>query len=166
MLFYALLISINVKFMKVLMVCLGNICRSPIAQGILESKIKKYQLVGWEVDSAGTSGWHDGEAPDQRAIMTAQRNGVHIATQTSRKITKNDLDYYDLILAMDSSNYQDIIAICSTESQKNKVQLIMNYQFPDKNMAVPDPYYDNRFEEVFDLLDSATEQLIKSYITG
>lgn len=150
--------------MKILMVCLGNICRSPIAQGILESKINKYQLHGWQVDSAGTSGWHDGEGPDPRAVSAAFKNDVDIAGQISRKLTKDDLDFYDLILPMDSSNYQDIIKMCGTDEQKDKVKLVMNYLYPGKNMAVPDPYYDDRFDEVYELLDAALEQLIGIHI--
>lgn len=146
--------------MKILMVCLGNICRSPIAQGILETKIKASNLPGWEVDSAGTSGWHDGEGPDPRAIKAAKGKGVDISSQISRKITLYDLDHFDLILAMDSSNYQDILRLCTSEIQKNKVKLLMNYPFPSKNMAVPDPYYDGKFNEVFELLDTAIEALV------
>ncbi|MEY3421046.1 MAG: hypothetical protein RIR48_1335, partial [Bacteroidota bacterium] len=86
--------------MKILMVCLGNICRSPIAQGILEKKISEKNL-DWYVDSAGTSGWHDGEPPDARAISAAHRQGTDISTQVSRKITPHDIRHFDLILAMD-----------------------------------------------------------------
>ena len=147
--------------MKILMVCLGNICRSPIAQGILEEKIKTYGL-NWEVDSAGTSGWHDGERPDSRAIATSRINEVDISRQTSRKINKKDLDYYDHILVMDSANYQDVLKICQTEAQKSKVNLITNFKYPHKNIAVPDPYYNDRFDEVFQLLDDAIDGLIKT----
>ncbi len=142
------------------MVCLGNICRSPIAQGILDAKIKAANLYGWEADSAGTSGWHDGEGPDPRAVKAAKAKGIDISSQISRKITLNDLEHFDLILAMDSSNYQDILRLCTSEIQKNKVKLLMNYPFPSKNMAVPDPYYDGKFNEVFELLDTAIEALV------
>ncbi|HMR87923.1 MAG TPA: low molecular weight protein-tyrosine-phosphatase [Saprospiraceae bacterium] len=145
--------------MKILMVCLGNICRSPIAQGILEEKIKIYKL-DWQVDSAGTSGWHDGEHPDRRAILQSQKHNVDISNQISRKFTINDLDYYDHILVMDSANYQDVMKICKTESQKSKVNLITNFKYPYKNIAVPDPYYNDKFDEVFQLLDDAIEGLI------
>lgn len=145
--------------MKILMVCLGNICRSPIAQGILEEKIKIYKL-DWQVDSAGTSGWHDGEHPDRRAILESYKHNVDISNQISRKFTINDLDYYDHILVMDSANYQDVMKICKTESQKSKVNLITNFKYPYKNIAVPDPYYNDKFDEVFQLLDDAIEGLI------
>lgn len=147
--------------MKILMVCLGNICRSPIAQGILESKIARLGLP-WQVDSAGTSGWHDGEGPDLRAVELCKTRGLDISRQVSRKLTAKDLDHYDLILAMDSSNYQEITAICHTQTQHNKVRLILNYLYPHKNMAVPDPYYNGRFGEVYDLLDEAIDSLVDS----
>jgi protein-tyrosine phosphatase len=150
--------------MKILMVCLGNICRSPLAHGILEKKIKAYKLTDWYVDSAGTSGWHDGESPDIRAIQIAKKHNFDISRQVSRKISGQDLETFDLILAMDSSNYQDILALCSNEEQKAKVKLIMNYADPGRNISVPDPYYNNRFEEVVIMLDDAIEELIASYL--
>lgn len=149
--------------MKILMVCLGNICRSPIAQGIMTSKIKEKKL-NWEVDSAGTSGWHNGERPDPRAVLACKSKGIDIADQISRTLISNDLDYYDLILAMDSANYQDIIKMCSSETQKLKVKLIMNFKHPGMNMAVPDPYYDGKFDQVFDLLNDAMDEVIRSLV--
>ncbi len=146
--------------MKILMVCLGNICRSPLAHGILEKKIKEHGLTDWHVDSAGTSGWHDGESPDIRAIQVAKNHNIDISEQISRKITKQDLDTFDLILVMDSSNYQDVQKLCNNDVQKSKVKLIMNYSEPGRNISVPDPYYNNRFEEVIAMLDNAIEELI------
>ena len=143
------------------MVCLGNICRSPMAQGILEDKIKKYKLKNWEVDSAGTSGWHDGEAPDNRAIKAAKGHGIDISQQVSSKLSKKDFDYYDLILAMDSSNYTEIQRLCPSNESCDKVHLMLNYLHPNSNMAVPDPYYDGKFDEVFKLLDNGIESFIK-----
>ncbi|MCZ2101269.1 MAG: low molecular weight phosphotyrosine protein phosphatase [Chitinophagales bacterium] len=148
--------------MKILMVCLGNICRSPLAHGILDKKIVEHSLTDWEVDSAGTSGWHSGEAPDSRAIQVAKTHNMDISQQVSRKITKQDLKSYDLILTMDSSNYQDVMNLCENDMQREKVKLVMNYAYPGKNMSVPDPYYDNRFEEVVEMLDIAIEELIAS----
>lgn len=149
--------------MKILMVCLGNICRSPIAQGIMTSKIKEKKL-NWEVDSAGTSGWHNGERPDPRAVLACKSKGIDIADQISRTLISDDLDYYDLILAMDSANYQDIIKMCSSEPQKLKVKLIMNFKHPGMNMAVPDPYYDGKFDQVFELLSDAMDDVIRSLV--
>lgn len=145
------------------MVCLGNICRSPMAQGILEQKIEKYHLQSWEVDSAGTSGWHDGEAPDNRAIATSMKHGIDISKQISRRITKDDFEYFDLILAMDASNYQDVKSMCLDSQYHHKIKMLMNFRYPDRNMAVPDPYYDGKFSQVFDLLDDGLDYLIKPY---
>lgn len=148
--------------MKVLMVCLGNICRSPLAEGILQDKIKNKGL-DWDVDSCGTSGFHNGEKPDSRSIEVARKKGVDINYKRSRQLTRNDLDSFDLILAMDSSNYNDILNLCSNEEQKKKVKLILNYAFPGENRAVPDPYYHGSFEEVYEMIDQACEALINEY---
>ncbi len=146
------------------MVCLGNICRSPLAHGILERKIAENALLGWKVDSAGTSGWHNGEAPDNRAIQVALKNGFDISGQISRKITVQDFNDYDLILTMDTSNYNDVLRLCTNDTQRNKVRLIMNYLYPDKNISVPDPYYNDRFDEVVTMLDQAINELIASVL--
>jgi protein-tyrosine phosphatase len=148
--------------MKILMVCLGNICRSPMAHGIMEDRIRKYQLP-WEVDSAGTSGWHNGENPDSRAVSFCLSKNVDISHYISRKFVPEDLENFDIILAMDSSNYQDIIKHCRDESQAKKVQLIMNYTFPGKNIAVPDPYYDGSFSRVYHLLTDAIDAFVNEY---
>lgn len=145
--------------MRVLMVCLGNICRSPLAQGILQNKINQSGL-NWEVDSAGTSRWHLGEKPDPRSITTARHHGIDISKQRARQILKEDLDRFDLILAMDSSNYNDILRLASQKSEKAKIELMLNYSFPGENRAVPDPYFDGGFDHVFDLLDDACDKLI------
>ena len=141
------------------MVCLGNICRSPLAQGILQNKINQSGL-NWEVDSAGTSRWHLGEKPDPRSITTARHHGIDISKQRARQILKEDLDRFDLILAMDSSNYNDILRLASQKSEKAKIELMLNYSFPGENRAVPDPYFDGGFDHVFDLLDDACDKLI------
>ena len=146
--------------MKILMVCLGNICRSPLAQGVLETKLAEKQL-DWVVDSAGTSAWHAGEAPDPRSIAIAKENGIDISQQKARKFNPQDFQDFDLILAMDSSNYYDIIRQAPDEEAKSRVHLIMNYAFPGENRAVPDPYYDGSFQRVFDLLESACSQFIE-----
>jgi protein-tyrosine phosphatase len=141
------------------MVCLGNICRSPIAQGVLEKKIREKKL-DWIVDSVGTSGWHDGEAPDDRAIKATKAVGIDISKQISRKITPDDLDYFDVILTMDSSNYLDVINLCKTPLQKDKVSHMLNFLRPGRNEAVPDPYYHDNFAEVVELLDDAMDAFI------
>lgn len=146
--------------MRVLMVCLGNICRSPLAEGILKNKINKKAL-SWEVDSAGTSAWHVGELPDARSIAVAKENNIDITDQRARQFHREDLEKFDLILAMDSSNYQNILNLASTEQQKEKVKMIMNFAKPGYNQNVPDPYYgEDGFQEVYDMLEEACEAII------
>ncbi|MEL6865876.1 MAG: low molecular weight protein-tyrosine-phosphatase [Bacteroidota bacterium] len=150
--------------MKILMVCLGNICRSPLAEGIMYHKIQQ-QGLDWEVDSAGTGYWHVGEAPDQRSILVASKNGIDISQQKARQFDAADLNRYDLIYAMDASNYRNIIRAANSEEQEAKVDFILNMSRPGYNQAVPDPYYggDQGFEEVFRLLDEACEAIIEKY---
>jgi len=157
------LLSKNKRRMKILMVCLGNICRSPLAEGILKAKIKERGL-DWEVDSAGTGGWHTGEQPDPRSIQTARRHGIDITDQGARKLRPDDLKNFDLILAMDESNRSDILRLAETEAQQRKVEMIMNFLNPLSDQDVPDPYWDdNGFEAVFQMLDGACEALIEKY---
>lgn len=149
--------------MKILMVCLGNICRSPLAEGILRHKIKEHGL-DWEVDSAGTGNWHVGQPPDARSIQTARNYGLDITTQRARQFIGKDLDRYDLILAMDTSNYQNILRLAQTEEHRKKVRLILNYVYPDRNQSVPDPYWDdNGFDQVYKMLLNACEHVIKAH---
>ena len=148
--------------MRIIMVCLGNICRSPLAQGILEKKIKDHGL-DWKVDSAGTSGWHDGEKPDFRSIEVALKNGIDISHQRSRRFVKEDFEVFDIIVAMDSSNYSNILKIDEDATSVNKVKLLMNFTFPEQNRQVPDPYYNDSFEECFELIDKACSDIIQKY---
>jgi protein-tyrosine phosphatase len=138
---------------KILMVCLGNICRSPLAEGILRSKLTSNHLV----DSAGTGGWHAGELPDIRSIEIAQKKGLDITNQRARKFSVNDFSEFDLIYAMDNSNLKDILQLAPDENSKNKVHLILNEVYSNKNMDVPDPYYGgiDGFEKVYNMLDTA-----------
>ena len=147
--------------MKVLMVCLGNICRSPLAEGILKVKAKEKGL-DWEVDSAGTSGWHVGELPDRRSIAVAKQNGIDIMDQRSRQVHPSDFENYDLILAMDASNYNELKKQATTE-QTQKIKMILNYSYPNENRRVPDPYYEGGFELVFQLLEQACGKIIEEY---
>jgi protein-tyrosine phosphatase len=144
--------------MKVLIVCLGNICRSPIAEGLLTYKINTEGL-DWTVDSAGTSGWHDGESPDPRAIKICRKHGIDISAQRSRKITNEDYLNFDLILAMDMHNLRDIQKLCPDDAYISKVKLFMDYS-DDPSSIVPDPYYDNKFDLVYDMIDGALDALI------
>ena len=144
------------------MVCLGNICRSPLAQGIMEQYVQQRGL-DWTVDSAGTSGWHNGNPPDARSIAIARLHGIDISHQRSRLLVVEDLDNFDLILAMDSSNYQNILNLDVDKIHADKIKLILNYVYPTRNMAVPDPYYDNGFENVYNLLDKAILEIVKEH---
>ena len=144
---------------KILMVCLGNICRSPLAEGVLKSKVNSDVIV----DSAGTAAYHTNELPDSRSIEIALLNRIDISNQRARKVTTKDLDYYDFIYAMDKENYNNLLAIAQNNEQKAKIHMIMNELYPDKNIDVPDPYYggEKGFSEVFNMLDKATDEIIK-----
>lgn len=148
--------------MKILMVCLGNICRSPIADGLLRYKFLKNKL-NYFVDSAGTSDLHVGQRPDSRMCETALSFGVDISDLRARKFIVKDFDQFDIIYAMDQSNYQNILKLARSDEDKMKVKLILNEIDPDKNLEVPDPYYGGKkgFIEVFNLLDLATDKIIE-----
>ncbi|UKN01898.1 low molecular weight phosphotyrosine protein phosphatase [Paracrocinitomix mangrovi] len=154
--------------MKILMVCLGNICRSPIAEGILRQKLKDGGFSHVATDSAGTSAFHVGEAPDRRMRATAKQNGVDIDDLRARQFVPADFDHFDIIYAMDQSNYNNIMSLAQTEDEKDKVKMILNEVNPSSNEAVPDPYYggDEGFQHVFDLLDEATDVIIEKYVKG
>jgi len=142
------------------MVCLGNICRSPLAHGILQKAIDSKSL-DWSVDSAGTSSFHSGELPDSRSVEVARENGIDITNQRSRVFEKEDFSRFDLILAMDSSNYQNILKLASSEADRKKVNLLLNYKFPGENRAVPDPYYEGGFQSVYNMIEEAVFELIQ-----
>jgi len=119
------------------------------------------------VDSAGTGSWHVGHAPDKRSISTAKKNGINITNQKGRQFTKEDFDIFDYIFVMDSTNYRDVIHLAQKETQKEKVQLILDVLFPNENVDVPDPYYGtvNGFDMVYQMLDEACEVIAKKLIT-
>ncbi|WP_452596969.1 low molecular weight protein-tyrosine-phosphatase [Pontimicrobium sp. MEBiC01747] len=139
---------------KILMVCLGNICRSPLAEGILKSKLPEDSFF---VDSAGTSNYHIGEKPDKRSIAIARDYGIDINNQRGRQFTTIDFDRFDYIYAMDNSNYKNIIRLARNNQDKNKVKLILNESVPGENLDVPDPYYggEEGFNNVYIMLDEA-----------
>jgi protein-tyrosine phosphatase len=149
--------------MKLLFVCLGNICRSPLAEGIMKHKIAELGL-DWEVDSAGTGGWHAGDLPDSRSIQVAQKHGVDLTYQRARKLRSIDYEAFDRIYVMDSMNYQDVKRLAN-EDEYHKIELIMNEVEPHRNINVPDPYYGegDGFEHVFQMLDRACDAIIKKY---
>jgi protein-tyrosine phosphatase len=140
---------------KILMVCLGNICRSPLAEGIMRSKLSNDFIV----DSAGTGGWHAGELPDKRSIATAKNKGLDITHQRARQFKISDFESFEYIYVMDNSNYKDVIALAPNEEAKSKVKLILNEIFPGENVDVPDPYYGGQdgFENVFNMLNEACD---------
>ena len=144
--------------MKILMVCLGNICRSPVAEGVMRQKAAEHGL-DINVDSAGTSGWHDGNPPDPRSIANTKQNGIDISRQESRKIIVPDFKMFDRIYAMDASNYENLINLAPKEYH-GKIKMVLNELHPGENMSVPDPYYGNDgFQLVFDLLTDACESI-------
>jgi protein-tyrosine phosphatase len=149
--------------MKLLFVCLGNICRSPLAEGIMKHKIAELGL-DWEVDSAGTGGWHAGDLPDSRSIQVAKKHGVDLTYQRARKLRSIDYEAFDRIYVMDSMNYQDVKRLAN-EDEYHKIELIMNEVEPHRNINVPDPYYGegDGFEHVFQMLDRACDAIIKKY---
>jgi len=141
------------------MVCLGNICRSPLAEGILKAKVDVDKV---QVDSAGTGGWHIGELPDSRSIDIAKKHGLDITDQRGKKFSAYDFETYDYIFVMDNSNYRDVIRMAKNDSEKQKVRLILDEIFPGENVDVPDPYYggDHGFENVYQMLDQACEKIV------
>lgn len=141
--------------MKILMVCLGNICRSPLAHGVMENMVKKHGL-DWEVDSAGTGGWHVGQQPDSRSIAVARKYGVDISTQACRKFHPLDFEVFDHILVMDMNNLRDVSTLAENEAELRKVSLFL------KDGIVPDPYYnDDQFDEVYQMIEKRCIELIE-----
>jgi len=151
---------------KILMVCLGNICRSPLAEGILQSKLPADKFI---VDSAGTGDWHAGQSPDHRSVLAAKNRGLDISMQKARQIKKSDFTDFDHIFVMDSSNFKDVTRLAPTAESKAKVILMMDEIFPGQKVDVPDPYYGSTkdFDSVYDMLDEVCElvaaKLIKKH---
>jgi protein-tyrosine phosphatase len=143
------------------MVCLGNICRSPLADGLLRNKVSEKKLP-WIVDSAGTAGYHIGNPPDHRMIQTAKENGIDISGLRARQFTSQDYEDFDRIYVMDQSNYNNVLRLANTNADRQKVYLLLDHLYPNKQLEVPDPYYGNQsdFDAVFTLVNDATEALI------
>lgn len=142
------------------MVCLGNICRSPLAEGILRSKVDTEKVF---VDSAGTSNYHVGDSPDERSVSIAKKNYLDITYQKGRQFSTEDFDNFDLIFVMDMSNYRDVLSLARTEEDRNKVSLILNEIFPGENVEVPDPYHGGHdgFHKVYEMLNEACEVIAR-----
>lgn len=145
---------------RVLMVCLGNICRSPLAEGILKSKVNSDIVF---VDSAGTGNYHIGGLPDKRSIAVANDYNLDISDQRCRQFIVDDYDTFDFIYVMDNSNKRDVLALARNEKDSAKVYMILNEIFPNENVDVPDPYYGGAhgFENVYKLLDKACSEIAK-----
>lgn len=148
--------------MKILMVCLGNICRSPLAEGIMRNKLPE----NFVVDSCGTISMHEGEHPDKRAIKTAFNHRIDISKLRSRPITIDDLRNFDYIFCMDTKNLEDVISLSENDEQTQKINLLMEFAENYEKTEVPDPYWGdiNDFENVYQLLDVACENASKKLI--
>jgi protein-tyrosine phosphatase len=153
--------------MKILMVCLGNICRSPLAEGIMKAKAKKYNL-DMEVDSAGTAAYHTGELPDSRSMEVAAKNGIDLSDQRARKFQATDFDRFDKIFAMDRYNFSDLAAKARNGNDSGKIEMILNKTNPGENRDVPDPYYGGKdgFDNVYKMLDEACEVIAREIANG
>ena len=144
------------------MVCLGNICRSPLAEGILKSKAKNL-----EVDSAGTAGYHVGKQPDIRSIDIAKKYDINLTNQRARQFSTRDFDDFDKIYVMDNDNYSKIISLTRSQEDIDKVDLILNEIYPKEYKSVPDPYYGGNegFQNIYNLLETSCEVIAKKYET-
>ena len=145
---------------RILMVCLGNICRSPLAEGILKNKVLGTDV---RVDSAGTAAYHIGKLPDSRSIAVAQKHGIDISDQNARQFVAADFQRFDMIFVMDQSNYDDVMSLASSDLDRSKVYRLLDRYGDGSLFDVPDPYYGGAdgFQMVYDLLDQATERLVK-----
>lgn len=147
---------------RILMVCLGNICRSPLAEGILRSKLPQHSFF---IDSAGTGNYHVGSQPDLRSIAVAKKHGIDITAQRARQFSYLDFDAFDHIFVMDSSNFQDVVNLSSNETEIEKVELILDVLKDENLINVPDPYYeDEGFEEVYKMLNNACTEIANKHL--
>ena len=142
---------------KILMVCLGNICRSPLAEGILKSKLPNSFIV----DSAGTANYHTGNPPDQRSIAVGKKYGLDISNLKGRQFEVSDFDTFELIYVMDDSNFKNVIKLARNDEDIAKVKFILNEVYPNQNYDVPDPYYggNDGFTSVYNMLDIACTKI-------
>ncbi|HWY13173.1 MAG TPA: low molecular weight protein-tyrosine-phosphatase [Bacteroidia bacterium] len=149
---------------KILIVCLGNICRSPLAEGILLHLIKEKNLP-LIIDSAGTSDYHIGQAPDTRTVANAKKNKIDLSSLRARQFVQKDFDLFDKIYVMDKSNLQNVLKLARNDADKQKVDLFLNILHPEQNMEVPDPYYGGEagFQNVFEMVWKASKKLADGY---
>jgi low molecular weight protein-tyrosine phosphatase len=159
-----LYLSITFAFMKILMVCLGNICRSPLAEGILQDKALKAGLT-WSVESAGTNGYQIGEPPHPLSQKVARMNGIDISQQRVRRFIAEDFEVYDKIYALAEDVIENMRLIAKNKFDASKADLLMNELYPGKNMDVPDPYYGSEtgYHKAYKMIDEACNVLISKY---
>jgi len=150
--------------MKILMVCLGNICRSPLAEGILRDKVKKAGL-DWTIDSAGTLGRNEGCAPHQFSQKIGRLHGIDISDKKCRYFTSDDIKNFDRIYVMDDENYLHVKKISGTNWDSGKVDLILNELYPGEDRIIPDPWFggEEGFHKVYEMLDRACDAIVKKY---
>lgn len=149
---------------KILMVCLGNICRSPLAEGVMLHLIEKHQL-NLHVDSAGTAGYHIGENPDKRTIANAKKHDIDLSSLVARQFHVSDFEKFDKIYVMDKNNHKNVLALTNNSSHHAKVDLLLNELHPGENREVPDPYYggEQGFENVFQMVYKACEKISEKH---
>ncbi len=149
---------------KILFVCMGNICRSPTAEGAFTAQVEKHAVAHlFEIDSAGTHAYHIGEQPDSRSQLSANKFGVNLSNQRARQVHESDFYHYDYIVAMDESNLANLQAICPIK-QQSKLSLILSNIPNNQTKGVPDPYFEGRFDEVFEMLNRASGFLLEKLL--
>ena len=150
--------------MRILFVCLGNICRSPIAEGVLRHYIKEHDL-DWEVASAGTESYHVGSAPHKYSQKICRINGIDISTQKAKRFRLSDLEEYDKIYTMSEDVYDEIVAMAGSEADISKLELFLNELKPGSNASVPDPWYGNEegYKPVYDMIAETCRVIINKY---
>lgn len=153
--------------MKILVVCLGNICRSPLAEGILQKKAAERGL-DWLIESAGTNGYHTGEPPHHLSRKVAKKNGIDISGQLSRKFSADDFDRYDIIYIMADDVLRDMKKIAGEKFDRNKVNFFLNALYPGKNHDVPDPWYgdEDGYDDVYTIIDEASDAIILNHLSA
>jgi protein-tyrosine phosphatase len=152
---------------RFLFVCTGNICRSPLAEGILREKLKKHHIEA-EIDSCGFESFHVGDEPDTRAQTVASRRGIDLSSHRARLFHVQDFDRFDYIFAMDSSHYANIMRYARNDSDRTRVNYMLNVLTPGENRGVMDPWYHDMkaFEAVFQQLDAACDIIVEKIISG
>lgn len=151
--------------MKILFVCLGNICRSPLAEGILRKKFDDHDIDG-TVHSAGFEPYHEGQHPDPRSISTAQKHNIDITGKVARLFRVDDFDKYDKIFVMDAMNHADVMRLIRDDEDRKKVDFLLNQVTPGNDDEVPDPYYGGAdgFDKVYDMMDRACDRIMKDFV--